>query len=325
MPCDGKNQNCDRRRELLSQLKCLVSSMDRKKPCEWDEPPCPPPACMPDGSADPSTRCMPIKAVKSVNFRGSVMYRCECIKRNGLQDRCMMLDCMGRPECMTKLYPICYPGRAALLKLTDLGDTQTALDKFYAADKARESALAAYCRLVCPETNTDGSQCAPPLLITPPQSLQDGYQYQQQQQQFSQPHCQPCHQSPEQSYRIQKQHPCNQGPGDGLPSQHCQPCYQSPDQSCRVKSSPCYQAPGDQFPNQHCQPCYQSNNQPVQKQSPRYQSCHRAGDYYQSFYQSNQRNQPHCPYQSSQSPQYQRYQSGPSPRAPCMIPNYVHC
>lgn len=77
------------------------------------------------------------------------MYKCECIKRNGLQDRCMMWDCMGRPECMTKLYPVCGPGRAALLKLTDLGDAEVALKKFYCADKAREAALAAYCRLIC--------------------------------------------------------------------------------------------------------------------------------------------------------------------------------
>lgn len=82
------------------------------------------------------------------------MYRCECIKRNGLQDRCMMWDCMGRPECMTKLYPICGPGQAALLKLTDLGDTRVALEKFYCADRARESALAAYCRLACPQKNS---------------------------------------------------------------------------------------------------------------------------------------------------------------------------
>lgn len=77
------------------------------------------------------------------------MYRCECIKRNGLQDRCMMWNCMGRPECMTKLYPICEPGYAALLKLTDLGDAETALRKFYCADQTRETALAAYCRLAC--------------------------------------------------------------------------------------------------------------------------------------------------------------------------------
>ncbi|KOX73024.1 hypothetical protein WN51_01746 [Melipona quadrifasciata] len=43
MPCDGQNPNCDRRRELLAQLKCLISSMEKKKACEWDEPPCPPP------------------------------------------------------------------------------------------------------------------------------------------------------------------------------------------------------------------------------------------------------------------------------------------
>lgn len=89
------------------------------------------------------------KPCKFFDFRASVMYRCECIKRNGLQDRCMMWDCMGRPECMTKLYPVCEPGRVALLKLTDLGDMEVALRKFYCADQAREAALAAYCRLAC--------------------------------------------------------------------------------------------------------------------------------------------------------------------------------
>lgn len=83
------------------------------------------------------------------DLRASLLLKCECIKRNGLQDRCMMWDCMGRPECMTKLYPVCEPARAVLLKLTDLGDEETALRKFYCADQAREAALAAYCRLVC--------------------------------------------------------------------------------------------------------------------------------------------------------------------------------
>ncbi|KAG8034413.1 hypothetical protein G9C98_007489, partial [Cotesia typhae] len=250
---------------------------------------------------------MPIKAVKSVNFRGSVMYRCECIKRNGLQDRCMMMDCMGRPECLNKLYPMCHSGRAALLKLTDLGDTQTALEKFYAADKARESALATYCRLVCPETNGDGSLCAPSLFINP--SSQTGYQ-----QQCDIPDYQPCHQSPEDQYRQQKPSSflCHQGPGDQLYNQHCQPCYQST--------------------NQH-QSYGQSQPLPVQRQLP-YQSFHRGpGDYYQSFYQQNpkkqdirypvQRNQPQCPYQSPQFSQFQPYQPQ-TQSAPCMVPNYVH-
>lgn len=30
MPCDGNNPNCEKRRELLAQLKCLISSMDKK-------------------------------------------------------------------------------------------------------------------------------------------------------------------------------------------------------------------------------------------------------------------------------------------------------
>ncbi|XP_071626611.1 uncharacterized protein [Temnothorax longispinosus] len=149
MPCDGKNPNCDRRRELLARLKCLISSMDRKKPCEWDEPSSAPIVYCPTDLSSIPPYCGSAKPYKFFDFRSSIMYRCECIKRNGLQDRCMMWDCMGRPECMTKLYPVCEPGRAALLKLTDLGDVEIALRKFYCADQAREAALAAYCRLAC--------------------------------------------------------------------------------------------------------------------------------------------------------------------------------
>lgn len=49
------------------------------------------------------------------------MQKCLCIKRNGLQDSCLMSDCMGYPACMTKLFPICDPGQCALLKLCYLG------------------------------------------------------------------------------------------------------------------------------------------------------------------------------------------------------------
>ncbi|XP_012522366.1 uncharacterized protein LOC105828543 [Monomorium pharaonis] len=150
MPCDGKNPNCDRRRNLLAQLKCLISSMDRKKPCEWDDLSCPPVICYPtEISFHNLPYCKFVKPCKYFDFRASIMYKCECIKRNGLQDRCLMWDCMGRPECMTKLYPICEPGHAALLRLTDFGDVETALRKFYCTDQARETALTAYCRLVC--------------------------------------------------------------------------------------------------------------------------------------------------------------------------------
>ncbi|EFN80019.1 keratin-associated protein 10-7 [Harpegnathos saltator] len=171
MPCDGKTPNCERRRELLTQLKCLISSMDRRKPCEWDEPSAAPivKCCVkpidpyaPCNPCDPCVPCcIPVKRCKSYELRASIMYKCECIKRNGLQDRCMMWDCMGRPECMTKLYPVCGPGRTALLKLTDLGDAEVALKKFYCADKAREAALAAYCRLIC----NNGNQVQSPMSV----------------------------------------------------------------------------------------------------------------------------------------------------------------
>lgn len=110
----------------------------------------------------------PVKLCKSFEFRASIMNRCECIRRNGLQDRCMMSDCMGRPECMTKLYPVCGPGRAALLKLTDLGDMEIALKKFYCTDQAREAALAAYCRLACDQARQKQIlSCSDALCCTP--------------------------------------------------------------------------------------------------------------------------------------------------------------
>ncbi|OXU24696.1 hypothetical protein TSAR_010684 [Trichomalopsis sarcophagae] len=288
MPCDGKNKSCQQRRELLHQLKCLISTMERKKPCEWDEEPCPPepskcrvvacykpspcqpliykspcdpcsppmmickpdcppcepicePLCMPPckpicqpackqllctpsvpcrpacppacrpvcppppcqvvcpvpcrpgcppspcqvicpvpcppkcsppcqmtcpmpcppkcpppcpppcppkcqvmcpvpcpsrcpppkcaprlcytscSPPEPKMICAPLKRCKSFELRSSLMQKCHCIKRNGLQDRCLMMDCMGYPECMTKLFPICDPGQCALLKLCYLG------------------------------------------------------------------------------------------------------------------------------------------------------------------------------------------------------------
>lgn len=117
-----------------------------------------------------------VKPCKDFDFRASIRYRCECIKRNGLQDRCLVWDCMGKPECMTKLYPVCEPGRAALLRLTDLGDVEVALKKFYCADQVREAALAAYCRLACDKArqkqvlscckSPNVSFCAP-LMCTP--------------------------------------------------------------------------------------------------------------------------------------------------------------
>ncbi|KAK0179418.1 hypothetical protein PV327_005173 [Microctonus hyperodae] len=172
MPCDGKNPNYQRRRELLTELKSLVNNMDRKKPCEWDEPVCTSATCCPADvmNQEPEPYYIPLRACKSVELRGSILLRCECIRRNGLQDRCMFLDCMGRPECMTKLYPVCLPGRTALIKLTDLANAQVALEKLYSADQARESALPTYCRLVCPE-NSNGTFRPPPVFITPPSSL----------------------------------------------------------------------------------------------------------------------------------------------------------
>ncbi|KAK0081129.1 hypothetical protein PV326_007843 [Microctonus aethiopoides] len=269
MPCDGKNPDCQHRRELLAELKSIVNNMERKKPCEWDEPVCTAATVCPADATnrEPESYFIPLRACKSVELRGSILFRCECIRRNGLQDRCMFLDCMGRPECMTKLYPVCLPGRTALFKLTNLCDVQTALEKFHSANQARESALAAYYRFVCPENN-NGTHRPPPLFITPPSSMIPRYgsvhstsnQLQQPQfhnppvhnqnqkvhdappqaqqqlyrpsiQRYQQPHqYSQCFQQPQQRYKQQQQQPISHSHASpqNLPmSHHIQQCSPS--------------------------------------------------------------------------------------------------
>ncbi|XP_066906416.1 uncharacterized protein [Halyomorpha halys] len=43
---------------------------------------------------------------------GVFLNRCQCVRRNGLQDDCRMSRCMGRMECLTKPYPSCGPSGA---------------------------------------------------------------------------------------------------------------------------------------------------------------------------------------------------------------------
>jgi hypothetical protein len=52
----------------------------------------------------------PLKAMKELELRGGVFYnRCDCVKRNGLQDDCQRVLCQGRPACLTDP-PMCIPG-----------------------------------------------------------------------------------------------------------------------------------------------------------------------------------------------------------------------
>ena len=67
---------------------------------------------------------MPVKRCNSFEFKYSFIRKCQCIRRDGLQDRCQRENCQGYPECMTKLYPICQPGILALEKLTDTSECQ---------------------------------------------------------------------------------------------------------------------------------------------------------------------------------------------------------
>jgi hypothetical protein len=51
----------------------------------------------------------PVTKFKEEELRGGVYYsRCDCSKRNGLQNDCQRIECQGRPECSTNP-PSCIP------------------------------------------------------------------------------------------------------------------------------------------------------------------------------------------------------------------------
>jgi hypothetical protein len=51
-----------------------------------------------------------LKTINEQELRGGVLYpRCDCSKKNGLQDDCERTLCQGRPECLTDP-PMCIPG-----------------------------------------------------------------------------------------------------------------------------------------------------------------------------------------------------------------------
>ncbi|XP_037924132.1 uncharacterized protein LOC119659885 isoform X2 [Hermetia illucens] len=67
-----------------------------------------------------SKRCQPpIKECRSCEIRGSILYtRCECIRRNGLQQDCPRRLCQGKPCCLTTPDPRCCPAKHAKRLLT---------------------------------------------------------------------------------------------------------------------------------------------------------------------------------------------------------------
>ncbi|XP_002019100.2 keratin, ultra high-sulfur matrix protein isoform X2 [Drosophila persimilis] len=50
------------------------------------------------------------RGCRSRELRCGIMYTtCDCVKRNGLQDKCPRSACQGRPACLCFPYPNCGP------------------------------------------------------------------------------------------------------------------------------------------------------------------------------------------------------------------------
>ncbi|EZA51559.1 hypothetical protein X777_09769 [Ooceraea biroi] len=60
-------------------------------------------------------------------MRGGILYsRCCCLHRDGLQDHCPLSQCQGQPECLTKPWAICPPGRFVRSRYPELYPTYKA-------------------------------------------------------------------------------------------------------------------------------------------------------------------------------------------------------
>ncbi|KAG8257038.1 uncharacterized protein LOC124356321 [Homalodisca vitripennis] len=55
---------------------------------------------------------------KSQVIGGYVKNNCDCVRRNGMQDKCELLQCQGRPLCLTTPVPLCPPSGGAGLLVT---------------------------------------------------------------------------------------------------------------------------------------------------------------------------------------------------------------
>lgn len=69
--------------------------------------------CSPCGPCSPCDPCcgpFEPKGCRSRELRCGIMYTtCDCVKRNGLQDKCPRSMCQGRPACMCFPVPTCCP------------------------------------------------------------------------------------------------------------------------------------------------------------------------------------------------------------------------
>lgn len=52
----------------------------------------------------------PVAAQAEVRM-GKVLRRCECPRRNGLQDSCPLSGCRGRKDCLQQPFPDCFPAQ----------------------------------------------------------------------------------------------------------------------------------------------------------------------------------------------------------------------
>ncbi|XP_075150003.1 uncharacterized protein LOC142224076 isoform X3 [Haematobia irritans] len=75
------------------------------------------PCCAPCGPCGPCSPCDPCcapfesnKSCQNPELRSGIMYStCDCVRRNGLQDKCPRAMCQGRSACMSFPKPNCCP------------------------------------------------------------------------------------------------------------------------------------------------------------------------------------------------------------------------
>ncbi|KAL0279314.1 UNVERIFIED_CONTAM: hypothetical protein PYX00_000903 [Menopon gallinae] len=122
---------------------------------------CPPPVkmmlCLPCPAPDASTSSSSAAAqqqkkkprdytyrCESRELRGGNLYQCcQCLKRNGLQHDCPRTPCQGRPACLVKPWPDCWPSGGC-----------------HGIDYSRENGVKRYDP--CSEQRFDKKDCRPP-------------------------------------------------------------------------------------------------------------------------------------------------------------------
>uniref|UniRef100_A0A1B6KJZ5 Uncharacterized protein n=2 Tax=Graphocephala atropunctata TaxID=36148 RepID=A0A1B6KJZ5_9HEMI len=133
------------RRQLLCRLKCLAERLDdcdkaalKAAGCgdmfgtkgsryENPDPANKPLIVFPEYPArdkyrlNPPQKSPPWEAHGSKSqelIAGYMKRNCDCVRRNGLQDKCELSQCQGRPLCLTTPMPLCPPSGGAALMVT---------------------------------------------------------------------------------------------------------------------------------------------------------------------------------------------------------------